>query len=171
MLLDSATTPSPLLSLVSVVEEINTIIDSFPTLTDLVYSVPGVQSSRYLDTPPTMTSPISPPLNLPTCVPLAWPPLSDFGYFGTRTCQRVSTTDLVVWDGPSDASSNSVFMINDYSSEDIWYFSTLVASGVGFWLVCRLIAAAILKWSKSTSTEVRDYQYHQPSHETNYHHS
>ncbi|KAF9642109.1 hypothetical protein BDM02DRAFT_3193900 [Thelephora ganbajun] len=36
---------------------------------------------------------------------------------------------------------------------DVWYFATLVASGLGFWLICRLIAAAILKRSKSASTK------------------
>ena len=166
MLLSSATTtPFPLLSLVSVVEGVNTVIESFPAVSDLVYSVPGVRSAWYLDAPPTaspiLPSPISPSQDLPTCVPLDWPPLSDFGNFGTGMCDQVSRTDLVVWDGSSESSNfpnRSTSMVTGLlPSEDVWYFVTLVASGVGFWLVCRLTAAAILKWFKSTSTKVCGY--------------
>ena len=157
MLLGSTTTaPFPLLSLVSVVEGVNTIIESFPAVSDLVYSVPGARSAWYLDAPPT-ASPIFPslvslPQDLPTCVPLDWPPLSDFSHFGTGMCDQVSSTDLVIWDGSSESSNfsdASMSMITGLlPSEDVWYFVTLVASGVGFWLVCRLIAAVILKRSK-----------------------
>ena len=59
-------------------------------------------------------------------------------------------------------------MVDDYTPEDAWYFVALVASGVGFWLVCRLIAAAILKRSKPPIT-VCGYQRHRTNYDTNYH--
>lgn len=149
-LLSSAATPFPLVSLVSVVEEINNAIESLPAASGLVYSSIGnTRPSRYLDASPTI-SPIPPFLNLPTCVPSDWSPLSDSGYFGTRTCNRVTSTDLVLWDGPFEPPnlpSRFTSMVNGHSPEGIRYFATLVTSGIGFWLVCRLITATILKWS------------------------
>lgn len=163
-LLSSAATPVPLLSLVLVVEGVNTVISSLPAVSDLVYSVPGVRSAWYLDavsSPPIPHSPILPPLDLPTCVPSDWPPLSNFGHLGTGTCDQVSSTDLVIWDGPSESPDFSTG--NDSPPEDVWYFATLVTSGVSFWLVCRLTAAAILKRSESASTKVRDYSHQWPA--------
>ncbi|KAF9643514.1 hypothetical protein BDM02DRAFT_3123337, partial [Thelephora ganbajun] len=154
-LLTLSSTPSPLLSLVSVVEEINTVINSLPAVLDLVHSATSdTRSVWYLDASPI--SPIPPPLNLLTCVPLDWPPLSDFCHLGTGTCDRVTSTDLAVWDGlfePIDPPSKLASAVDDDPTEDVWYFATLVASGLGFWLMCRLIAAVILKWSNSTSTK------------------
>jgi hypothetical protein len=75
-------------------------------------------------------------------------------------CDQVSSTDLIVWDGSPESSNlpnGSTSAVNGSLPEDVWYFVTLVASGIGFWLVCRLTAAAILKSSKPTSTKVRDY--------------
>ena len=158
MLLSLSGAPSPMISLVSVVEGVNTVIDSFPAVSDFIYSVPGAQSSRYLDAPPT--SPILPPLNLPICVPLDWPALSDFGHVGTGMCDRVSGTDLVIWDGPSESPNllgGSPLMVDGLTPEDCWYFAVLVTSGVGFWLVCRLIAATILRFSRSASAKVRGH--------------
>ncbi|KAF9649282.1 hypothetical protein BDM02DRAFT_3260489 [Thelephora ganbajun] len=153
-LLTLSSTPSPLLSLVSVVEEINTVINSLPAVSDLVHSATSdTRSVWYLDASPF--SPIPPPLNLSTCVPLDWPPLSDFSHFGTGTCDRVATTDLITWDGlfeSIDPPSRFASTVDDCPTEDIWYLATLVASGLGSWLMCWLIAAAILKRSTSTST-------------------
>jgi len=162
VLLDSVASPASLLSLVSAVEEINTAIGSLPAVSDIVYSATkNMGSTWYLDASPI--SPIPHPLNLPTCTPSDWPTLSDFSYLGTRICDRVSRTDLVIWDGPLELlnlASSSTPMANEYSSEDIRYFVTLVASGVGFWLVCRLIAAVILK---SAPAEVCGYRCRFPS--------
>jgi len=158
MLLSLSGAPFPLISLVSAVEGVNTVIDSFPAISDLVYSVPGARPARYLDTP--SISPIPAPLNLPVCVPLDWPTLSDFGHFGTGICDQVSGTDLVIWDGPSESPNppdGSMSMVSGLTPEDVWYFAALAASGVGFWLVCRLTAAAILRFSRSAPTEVRGY--------------
>ncbi|KAF9789572.1 hypothetical protein BJ322DRAFT_544124 [Thelephora terrestris] len=160
--------PFPLLSVVSVVEEINTVIKSFPTFPGLVYypATWTAPSARYIDASPVSPnapspnspSPNSPSPNLPTCAPLDWPPLSDFGYSGSTTCNRITSTDLVLWDGPSDSPDLLIRLPptdGDYAQDDTRFFITLVASGIGFWLMCRLTAIAILKWFKSTSTEAR----------------
>ena len=182
VLLSSAASTSPLLSLVSIVEEINVAIGSLPAVSDLVYSVAeDSRSAWYLDAPPISpipppsSSPLHssspppsslPPLDLPTCVPLAWPPLSDFSYLATVVCYQVSSTDLVVWDGTSNSSTFPSWfasMVDGHSPEPIWYFAALVASGVGFWLACRLIAVAILKRSVSASSEVCGHQRRWPT--------
>ena len=159
LLSTSAAIPFPLHSIVSVVQEINTVIDSLPAVSDLLYSVTvDTRFAWHLDAPPVSPIPLPPPLDQPTCVSLDWPPLSDFSYFGTGTCDRVSSTDLVVWGGPSeslDLFSWFAPSVNGQLPGDIWYFITLAVSGAGVWLACRLIEAAASKWSASTSVEVR----------------
>ena len=156
--------PFPLLSIVSVVEDINTLINSFPTAQNLIYPATWTEPpAQYIDASPV--SPNPPPLNLFTCVPLDWPPLSDFGYLGTRTCSRVARTDLVIWNGPFDPPdlfSRFASTVGDYTHEDTRFFVSLVAFGVGFWLTCRLVAVAVSRRSNSTATEARDHQCHLP---------
>ena len=172
----SSTTTSPLLSIVSAVEEINVVINSFPPVLDLVSVAKDARSAWYLDAPPVSpASPPSnpptsnptpsgpppsnpPPLDLPTCVPLAWPPLSDFSYLATGAYNQVSGTGLVVWDGVSSSSTFPGWftsIINGHPLGPIWYFAALVASGVGFWLAYRLVVVAISEQSTDTSTKVR----------------
>ena len=162
----------PLLPIVSAVEEINSIINTFPVFPDLVPLATWSAPSPYIDGP--LRSPIPPSPDFPTCTPLDWPPLSDFNYLGAGTCDQVVDTGLIIWNGgPSDSSDFPevlTSMVDRFiPPEDVRYFAALITSGVGFWLVCRLIAIAILRWSKPSSAKVCGHQSHPSSYGPNHH--